>query len=110
MMRLHARNAQAEPEAAVEPVLPSDAIHAPAASEPGSDAAQASTRTYRGRSLDELLPRIEAELGPHAVILREREGLMGGMGGFFQKRFVEVEAVAGGLPAYDRHDGDPRPS
>jgi flagellar biosynthesis protein FlhF len=52
------------------------------------------TRTYRGRSLEELLPRVRAELGPDAVIVRQREGLMGGVGGFFQKRCVEVEAVA----------------
>lgn len=63
--------------------------------------------TYRGRTLDELLPRIRAELGPDAVVLREREGLMGGVGGFFQKRFVEVEAVAGGMAAFDALDGAP---
>ena len=53
------------------------------------------TRTYRGRSLEEILPRIRAELGPDAVITRQREGLSGGFGGFFQKRFLEVEAHAG---------------
>lgn len=63
--------------------------------------------TYRGRTLDELLPRIRTELGPDAVVLREREGLMGGVGGFFQKRFVEVEAVAGGMAAFDALDGGP---
>lgn len=50
------------------------------------------TRTYRGRSLEELLPRVRAELGPDAVIVRQREGLTGGVGGFFQKRMVEIEA------------------
>ena len=40
-------------------------------------------RTYRGRTIEELIPRIRAELGPDAIILREREGLMGGIGGFF---------------------------
>jgi flagellar biosynthesis GTPase FlhF len=51
------------------------------------------TRTYRGRSLDELLPRVRAELGPDAVILRQREGLTGGVAGFFQKQLVEIEAA-----------------
>src|SRR5919198_888363 len=55
----------------------------------------AATRTYRGRSLEEILPRIRAELGPDAVITRQREGLSGGFAGFFQKRFLEVEAHAG---------------
>src|SRR5436309_6653168 len=53
------------------------------------------TRTYRGRSLAELLPQIREELGPDAVITRQREGLQGGIAGFFQKRFVEVEAHGG---------------
>lgn len=50
------------------------------------------TRTYRGTSLDEILPRIREELGPDAVITRQREGTVGGVGGFFAKRMVEVEA------------------
>ena len=41
----------------------------------------AATRTYRGSSLEEILPRIRAELGPDAVITRRREGLTGGVGG-----------------------------
>jgi flagellar biosynthesis GTPase FlhF len=53
------------------------------------------TRTFRGASLEEVLPRIKAELGPDAVITRRREGLTGGVGGFFQKQFVEVEARPG---------------
>src|SRR3954447_19833496 len=53
------------------------------------------TRTYRGSSLEEILPRIRVELGADAVITRRREGLTGGVGGFFQKQFVEVEAHAG---------------
>src|SRR3954467_145922 len=56
------------------------------------------TRTYRGRSLEEILPRIRAELGPDAVITRQREGLTGGVAGFFQKQFIEVEAHAGSPP------------
>ncbi len=49
-------------------------------------------KTYRGRSLEELLPQIRAELGPDAIVLRRREGLTGGIGGFFQRSYVEVEA------------------
>lgn len=52
------------------------------------------TRTYRGSSLEELLPRIRAELGEDAVITRQREGIVGGIGGFFGKRVLEVEATA----------------
>src|SRR5215208_4703045 len=49
-------------------------------------------RTYRGRSLEEVLPKIKAELGPDAEIVRQRSGLTGGVGGFFQRQMVEVEA------------------
>jgi flagellar biosynthesis GTPase FlhF len=51
-------------------------------------------KTFRGRSLEELLPQIRAELGPDAIVLRRREGLTGGVGGFFQRPFVEVDARA----------------
>jgi flagellar biosynthesis GTPase FlhF len=50
------------------------------------------TTTYRGRSLEELLPKIRAELGPDAIVLRRREGLAGGVAGFFQRQYVEVDA------------------
>ena len=53
-------------------------------------------RTYRGRKLEDLIPQIRAELGPDAIILRQREGLMGGVGGFFAQKCVEVDAQAGG--------------
>src|SRR4051794_12580508 len=52
------------------------------------------TKTYRGRSLEELLPKIRTELGPEALVLKRREGLAGGVGGFFQHPYVEVEARA----------------
>jgi flagellar biosynthesis GTPase FlhF len=55
----------------------------------------AETRTYQGTSLDELLPKIRAELGASAVITRRREGVTGGFAGFFGKRCVEVEAQSG---------------
>jgi flagellar biosynthesis GTPase FlhF len=51
-------------------------------------------RTYRGRTIEELIPRIRAELGSDAIILREREGLMGGIGGFFAQKCVEIDAQA----------------
>ena len=49
-------------------------------------------KTFRGRTLEEVLPQIREELGPDAIVLRRREGLAGGVGGFFQRSFVEVEA------------------
>src|SRR5215204_5727650 len=63
-------------------------------------------RTYRGRTLEEVLPRIRAELGPDAVVVRQRDGLMGGVGGFFQQQFVEVEARAGSARV-DFYDAEP---
>jgi flagellar biosynthesis protein FlhF len=73
------------------------------------------TRTYFGETLEELLPKIREELGPDALIVRQREGIVGGIGGFFGRKCVEVEArpslVRSALPpravvdAYDT--GDP---
>src|SRR6202140_2000663 len=61
------------------------------------------TRVYRGRSIDELIPRIEAELGADAIVVRPKRGLEGGIGGFFQRPFVEVEAKPG-TPRFDMYD------
>lgn len=66
-------------------------------------------KTYRGKSLEELLPQIRADLGPEAVITSRREGLIGGIGGFFQKRCVEVDARPGG-PRIDVYDEAPEPA
>src|SRR5688500_374473 len=55
-------------------------------------------KTFRGRTLEALLPQIREEPGPEAIVLRRREGLAGGVGGFFQKSYVEVEA-RGPLPS-----------
>src|ERR1022692_3493406 len=64
-------------------------------------------RTYRGRKLQDLIPRIRAELGPDAIILRQREGLMGGFGGFFAQHCVEVDAQAAErVDFYDDEDED----
>jgi flagellar biosynthesis GTPase FlhF len=60
-----------------------------------SEANGADVRVFRGRSLEEVLPQIREQLGPDAIITRQREGLQGGIAGFFQKQFIEVEARAG---------------
>jgi flagellar biosynthesis GTPase FlhF len=65
---------------------------------PMPEAEMSDVKTFRGRTLDELLPQIREELGADAIVLRRREGLAGGVGGFFQRPFVEVEA-RGPLPA-----------
>ncbi|MGN6187577.1 MAG: hypothetical protein ACTHOE_01655 [Conexibacter sp.] len=64
--------------------------------------------TFRGRSLEELLPQIRDALGPDAIVLKQRDGLMGGIGGFFQQRFVEVDARAGHARV-DTYDEEPEP-
>jgi flagellar biosynthesis GTPase FlhF len=56
----------------------------------------ASTKTFRAASLTDALAQVRAELGPEAVVVRRREGLHGGLAGFFQKAVVEIEAHAGG--------------
>lgn len=65
--------------------------------------------TFRGRTLEELLPQIREQLGPDAIVVRQRDGLMGGIGGFFQQRFVEVDAKRGG-PRIDVYDEQPPPA
>jgi flagellar biosynthesis GTPase FlhF len=65
------------------------------------------TRTYRGDSLEDVLPRIRAELGENAVITRQREGIVGGVGGFFGKKMVEVEARAASSGGFDVYDEEP---
>ena len=76
----------------------------------GHDRELGGVRTYRGRKLEDLIPQIRAELGPDAIILRQREGLMGGVGGFFAQKCVEVDAQAGGerepQPRIDIYDED----
>jgi flagellar biosynthesis GTPase FlhF len=70
----------------------------------GHDRELNGVRTYRGRKLEDLIPQIRAELGPDAIILRQREGLMGGVGGFFAQKCVEVDAQA--APRVDIYDDD----
>src|SRR3954465_8718888 len=57
------------------------------------------TKTFRGSSLEEVLPKIKADLGPDAEIVRQREGLTGGVGGVFQRACIEGGARAGEPPA-----------
>jgi flagellar biosynthesis protein FlhF len=54
------------------------------------------TKTFRARSLSDALAQVREELGPDAVVIRRREGLEGGVAGFFQKAVVEIEAQPGG--------------
>jgi flagellar biosynthesis GTPase FlhF len=56
--------------------------------------AETETKTYFGETLEELLPKIREELGADALIVRQREGIVGGIGGFFGRKCVEVEARA----------------
>lgn len=63
-----------------------------------------SPRVFRGRSTAELIPTIQAELGAEAIVVARRSGLEGGIGGFFQRPFVEIEAQPGG-PRVDLYDG-----
>src|SRR5919108_738013 len=61
-------------------------------------------KTFRGRSLEEVLPQIRAELGPEAIVVRRREGLAGGVAGFFQRSYVEVDARPGEPALETRND------
>src|ERR1700712_4560380 len=65
-------------------------------------------KTYVGRSLEELAPQIREELGPDAVILSQRQGLKGGVGGFFSTKSIEVLA-ADRMPAKDARAGQELP-
>src|SRR3954454_22162494 len=56
----------------------------------------AETKTFRGRSLEMVLPQVRTELGPDAIVVRRREGLAGGVAGFFQRSYVEVDARVAG--------------
>ena len=58
-------------------------------------------KTFRARSLTDALAQVRDELGPDAVVVRRREGLEGGVAGFFQKAVVEIEAQPGGAALAD---------
>lgn len=57
-------------------------------------------KTYRGASLAALAPQIRADFGDRAMIVRQREGVTGGIAGFFAKRCIEVDVTA--MPSADR--------
>ena len=59
-------------------------------------------KTYRGRSLEEVLPQIKAELGPDALVVAQRDAHEGGVGGFFAKRMIEVDVQT--TSAGETHD------
>jgi flagellar biosynthesis GTPase FlhF len=65
------------------------------------------TKTFRASTLTDALAQVRAELGPDAVVVRRREGLHGGMAGFFQKAVVEIEAHSGAPAGVDLRDDSP---
>src|SRR4051795_8698441 len=74
------------------------------------------TKTFRGSSLEEVLPQIKADLGPDAEIIRQREGLTGGVGGVFPRACVGVAGRPGApeeprrrFDAYDDQPAVPEP-
>jgi hypothetical protein len=104
------------PAAAPAPAPADTAPAVPIADAPVADAPPAAVHpadpdvtTFRGRTLEELLPQIREQLGPDAIVVRQRDGLMGGIGGFFQQRFVEVDAKRGGA-RIDVYDEQPAPT
>ena len=68
-------------------------------------------RTYHGRTVEDLIPKIQEELGSDAIIVHRREGLTGGVAGFFQRPYVEIDAIPGGprIDVYDEEPPAPRP-
>lgn len=104
-----ALSADPAPDAALVPAPADRAI----ADAPVARPADPGVTTFRGRTLEELLPQIREQLGPDAIVVRQRDGLMGGIGGFFQQRFVEVDAKSGPVhpgPRIDVYDEEPAPT
>jgi flagellar biosynthesis protein FlhF len=82
------------------------ARHASSRGVPGEPAREDDApRVYRGRTVAELIQRIQEELGRDAIVIRREAGLSGGFAGFFQRPFVEIEARRS-APAIDRYDDD----
>jgi flagellar biosynthesis GTPase FlhF len=85
-------------------------IAAPDVAAPGDIGTQdPASRIYRGRTVEELIQKIQAELGRDAIVLRRESGLTGGFAGFFQRPYVEIEARRGspGIDCYDEADRTP---
>jgi flagellar biosynthesis GTPase FlhF len=51
-------------------------------------------RSFRAETLEEALQMVHDELGPGAIVVRQREGVIGGIGGFFAKQCVELDVEA----------------
>src|SRR3954469_17247497 len=71
-------------------------------------------KTFRGLSLAEVERKVRAELGDDALVVRQREGLTGGVGGVFQRKLYEVAAIApppppAAAPAVEPQDAAPAP-
>jgi len=56
-------------------------------------------RSFRADTLEEALRLVSDELGPEALVVRQREGVIGGIGGFFGRRCVELEVELPVVPA-----------
>ena len=64
-------------------------------------------KTFRGRTLEEVLPQVRSELGPDAIVVRRREGLAGedvGDGLARGHRQLERRAGARGLVGVGERD------
>jgi flagellar biosynthesis GTPase FlhF len=85
------------------------AVSSQPAPAPERSAQAADSRVFKGRSISELIPKIQAELGPEAIVTGRRSGLEGGVGGFFQRPFIEIEAQRGprGVDVRDGEDARP---
>jgi flagellar biosynthesis GTPase FlhF len=66
--------------------------------------AMAERRAFRGETLEDALRLVRDELGPDAIVVRQREGIVGGVGGFFGRRCVELEVEAPAEPAGSLED------
>src|SRR3954471_15959412 len=71
-------------------------------------------KTFRGMTLAEVERKVRSELGDDALVVRQREGLTGGVGGFFQRKLYEVDAIASpatpaAAPAVEPQDAAPAP-
>lgn len=75
---------------------------------PHPERAEIGVHTFRGRTLEDIIPQVHEALGADAVILREREGLVGGVGGFFAQRLIEVDARSA-APSIEVHADETRP-
>ena len=56
-------------------------------------------RSFRADTLEEALRLVSDELGPDALVVRQREGVIGGVGGFFGRHCVELEVELPAGPA-----------